>query len=153
MSSINAGTGIVYTNDGSGTLDLQGGGTTAISVNANGPYLKTVSNTNTITGTTGMLVYNTNVNGLSGYTGSYWETITFALSGTTKAIFGYGTTLQGNPGLSMTNLVSNTGVVGADVTGVGTGRTFLAASSYGGDKAIFGYGITTSGGSILSTTN
>jgi len=40
----------------------------------------------------------------------------------------------------MTNLVSNSGVVGSDVTGVGTARSNPAAASYGGDKAIFGYG-------------
>jgi hypothetical protein len=40
----------------------------------------------------------------------------------------------------MTNLVSNSGVVGSDVTGVGTTRYDLAAAGYGGDKAIFGYG-------------
>jgi hypothetical protein len=51
----------------------------------------------------------------------------------------------------MTNLVSNTGVVANDVTGVGTARTQLAAAVYGGDKAIFGYG-SASGGST-STTN
>jgi hypothetical protein len=42
-----------------------------------------------------------------------------------KAIFGYG-----DYG-SLTNLVSNTGVVGNDVTGVGTGRYGLAAAAYG----------------------
>jgi len=52
-----------------------------------------------------------------------------------KAIFGYGYTSY-----SITNLVSNTGVVGNNVTGVGTGRYSLAAASYGTDKAIFGYG-------------
>ena len=40
----------------------------------------------------------------------------------------------------MTNLVSNLGVVATDVSGVGTARWNLAATSYGGDKAIFGYG-------------
>ena len=40
----------------------------------------------------------------------------------------------------MTNLVSNTGVVASDTTGVGTARAYIAATSYGGDKAIFGYG-------------
>jgi hypothetical protein len=40
----------------------------------------------------------------------------------------------------MTNLVSNTGVVSTDVTGVGTGRHTPAAAGYGTDKAIFGYG-------------
>ena len=40
----------------------------------------------------------------------------------------------------MTNLVSNSGVVAADTTGVGSGRRWLAAAGYGDDKAIFGYG-------------
>ena len=47
--------------------------------------------------------------------------------------------------MSITNLVSNTGVVATDTTGVGTGRYNLAAASYGGDKAIFGYGVYSSG--------
>ena len=44
--------------------------------------------------------------------------------------------------VSMTNLVSNTGVVASDTTGVGTARGQLAAAGYGGDKAIFGFGYT-----------
>ena len=64
-----------------------------------------------------------------------------------RAIFGYGYT---GANVSMTNLVSNTGVVAADVTGVGTARYRLAAAGYGGDKAIFGYGTT---GSSVSMTN
>ena len=59
-------------------------------------------------------------------------------SGTQKAIFGYG--YDGTNSLSMTNLVSNTGVVATDTTGVGTGRSNLAAAAYGTDKAIFGFG-------------
>ena len=58
---------------------------------------------------------------------------------TQKAIFGYGYTTTY---VSMTNLVSNTGVVASDTTGVGTTRRELAAAGYGGDKAIFGYGTT-----------
>ena len=50
----------------------------------------------------------------------------------------------------MSNLISNSGVVAADVTGVGTARSGLAASTYGGDKTIFGYGTT---GSRVSLTN
>jgi hypothetical protein len=61
-----------------------------------------------------------------------------------KAIFGYGTT-------QVSNLVSNTGVVATDTTGVGTARTALAAAGYGTDKAIFGYGFGDSGN--LSMTN
>ena len=45
--------------------------------------------------------------------------------GTQKAIFGYGS----GP-VSITNLVSNTGVVANDTTGVGTARTQLAAAGY-----------------------
>ena len=55
-----------------------------------------------------------------------------------KAIFGYGFSSGGL--VSITNLVSNTGVVATDTTGVGTGKFYLAAATYGTDKAIFGYG-------------
>jgi hypothetical protein len=58
-----------------------------------------------------------------------------------KALFGYGEAGgAGAVSLSMTNLVSNTGVVSSDVTGVGLVRRNLAAAGYGGDKAIFGFG-------------
>jgi hypothetical protein len=76
------------------------------------------------------------------------NTITTSAAGTQKAIFGYGY----NAGaLSMTNLVSSTGVVSTDTTGVGTARWGLAAAGYGTDKAIFGYGYD--GGGLTSTTN
>jgi hypothetical protein len=67
--------------------------------------------------------------------------------GTVKAIFGYGGT--GGAIYSMTNLVSNTGVVSSDTTGVGTPRDGLAAAGYA-DKAIFGYGWSTA---LTSITN
>ena len=57
---------------------------------------------------------------------------------TQKAIFGYGN--SGATNYSITNLVSNTGVVASNTTGVGTARTDLAAAGYGSDKAMFGYG-------------
>jgi hypothetical protein len=63
---------------------------------------------------------------------------------TQKAIFGYG---YNGANLSMTNLVSNTGVVSTDVTGVGTTKSAVAAASYGADKAIFGFG---GGGSMTN---
>ena len=48
-----------------------------------------------------------------------------------KAIFGYGTTNAGLAGAtSLTNLVSNTGVVATDTAGVGTGRINIAAAGY-----------------------
>ena len=68
-----------------------------------------------------------------------------------KAIFGYGYALPAPITYrSMTNLVSNTGVVASDTPGVGTARGSLAAAGYGGDKAIFGYG---SNPGLLSLTN
>ena len=72
-----------------------------------------------------------------------------AVSATQKAIFGYG--YNGSP-LSMTNLVSNTGVAATDTTGVGTARTGVAATGYGTDKAIFGYG-DDGNSTSYSTTN
>jgi hypothetical protein len=57
---------------------------------------------------------------------------------TQKALFGFG--LAASTFYSITNLVSNTGVVSADTPGVGTARQKVAAAGYGGDKAIFAYG-------------
>ena len=79
---------------------------------------------------------------------SEWFPFSFDFNyGTQKAIFGYGIIASA---VSMTNLVSNTGVVAADTTGVGTARNGIAAAGYGTDKAIFGYGTT---GSSVSMTN
>tara|TARA_R110002051_G_scaffold96520_1_gene166691 strand:+ start:274 stop:1284 length:1011 start_codon:yes stop_codon:yes gene_type:complete len=64
-------------------------------------------------------------------------------------LFGYGNINTGTY-VSMTNLVSNTGVVATDTTGVGTIRHGLGANTYGEDKALFGYGTN---GSNLSMTN
>ena len=64
-----------------------------------------------------------------------------AASSTQKAIFGFGDT-GSNSRTNITNLVSSSGVVATDTTGVGTARTKLAAAGYGGDKAIFGFGET-----------
>ena len=58
-----------------------------------------------------------------------------------NGIFGYG---YDGSSFSISNTVSNVGVISADVTGVGTARYYLAACEYGGDKAIFGYGSTAS---------
>ncbi|MDP3955826.1 MAG: hypothetical protein Q8Q18_01100 [bacterium] len=69
------------------------------------------------------------------------------VGGTVKAIFGYGADAMT---YSLTNLVSNTGVVATDTTGVGTARSALAAAGYGTDKAIFGYGFASA---FVSMTN
>ena len=67
---------------------------------------------------------------------------------TQKGIFAYGNTNDGGGPHAMSNLVSSSGVIATDTTGVGTTREAISAASYGGDKAIFGYGATT-----LSMTN
>ena len=71
-----------------------------------------------------------------------------------KAIFGFGAYPNPSNGnevqVSTTNLVSNTGVVASDTTGVGTGRYNLAAAGFGGDKAIFGFGQTDSGSTSVT---
>jgi len=56
-------------------------------------------------------------------------------AGNQEGIFGYG-----SPTTAITNKVSNTGVVASDVAGVGTARSGIAATEYGGDKGIFGFG-------------
>jgi hypothetical protein len=71
-----------------------------------------------------------------------------------KAIYGFGAGSAPNPSfLSMTNLVSNTGVVAGDTPGVGTARNAIAATSYGGDKGIFGFGRRPSPASTTRTIN
>ena len=99
-------------------------------------------------GVAGMMRLNSTTGFSEYYNGTSW--ISVVGSGpalTQKAIFGYGLTAAV---VSMTNLVSNTGVVSTDVTGVGTTRRALAAAGYGTDKAIFGYGYT---GGHVSMTN
>jgi hypothetical protein len=56
-----------------------------------------------------------------------------------QALFAYGTT---GSKVSISNLVNSLGVVSADVTGVGTARSELSGTKYGGDKGIIAYGIT-----------
>jgi hypothetical protein len=72
-----------------------------------------------------------------------WPTSFYVLVTTIqRAIFGYGFAgvSGGGTATSVTNLVSNTGVVATDTTGVGTTRGYIAAAGYGIDKAIFGFG-------------
>jgi len=67
---------------------------------------------------------------------------------TQKAIFAYGKT---SGSVSMSNLVNSSGVIAADVSGVGTAREGLASVTYGNDKGLFAYGIASS--SIVSMSN
>ena len=61
-----------------------------------------------------------------------------------------GGAVAGYSPLSISNLVSNSGVVASDTTGVGTARAWTAGTSYGGDKAVFAYG---NSGSRTSISN
>jgi hypothetical protein len=59
-----------------------------------------------------------------------------------KGMFAYG--IQTSPAFAFTNsinYVSNTGVFAAAVPGVGTARSNITASTYGGDKAIFSFAL------------
>jgi len=94
-------------------------------------------------------IYLMNTDGASTFKINAITYIAGTLSGTTKAIFGYG--VANFPvNVSMTNLVSNTGVVATDTTGVGTARRSLAAAGYGTDKAIFGYGYSSAQSSMTN---
>ena len=68
---------------------------------------------------------------------------------TQKGIFAYGTTATTN----VSNLVSSSGVVASDTTGVGTARGALGAAGYGMDKAIFGFGYPTTAITNLVTNS
>jgi hypothetical protein len=86
--------------------------------------------------------------------GTARQSLAAATYGSDKAIFAYGDNdVTGSATVSMSNLVNNSGVISADVTGVGTSRQNLGAGSYGGDKAIFGYGNDPGSGTYYSLTN
>jgi len=66
---------------------------------------------------------------------------------TQRGIYAFGTT---GSAVSVSNLVSSSGVVASDTTGVGTARLEPGASSFGGDKAIFAFGQNGDGQSNIS---
>ena len=63
-------------------------------------------------------------------------------------IFGFGDT---GSNVSMTNLVSSSGVIATDVSGVGTARQDQGACEFGADSGIIGYGYN--GSAAVSMTN
>ena len=153
MSSINAGTRIIQSADNSGLLEFQGNGVSGLFVTSGGMYVKslTTAQREALTGINGMMVYDTTDNSLYVYANGEWSPVATTAALNQRAIFGYGFT---SSNVSLTNLVSNTGIVATDTAGVGTARHVLAAAGYGTDKAIFGYGTSTgvSTGRV-STTN
>jgi len=65
------------------------------------------------------------------------------------ALFAYG---EAGSTVSLKNLVNSSGVVGSDVSGVGTARYACSAAGYGNNKAIFAYGAN-SGYADISLSN
>jgi len=110
-------------------------GPTTTSTTTDGPTTTTTTDGPTTTTTTAAPTTTTT----STSTSTTTTTTAAPPAGPTNAIFGFGT-LDDLSNSSITNLVSNAGVVATDTAGVGTARSSLAAARYGGDKAIFGFG-------------
>ena len=99
-------------------------------------------------GTDGLAVRIVYMNATKGWIPTLDKTVSdVPTKGNQNGIFGYGST---GSDVSMTNLVSNVGVVATDTTGVGTGRYNIAACEYGTDTAIFAYGYS---GGLLNMSN
>ena len=62
----------------------------------------------------------------------------FGSSGQGIFAFGYSNVVHSQQNIS--NIVSNTGVIASNQSGVGTARSGLTATAFGGDKCIFGFG-------------
>jgi hypothetical protein len=75
---------------------------------------------------------------------------TAAASGNSEGIFGFGKKASGGVFADSSQLVSNAGVVSSNVAGVGSTRSYPAATQYGGDKGIFGYGYTPSATAVTN---
>jgi hypothetical protein len=124
-------------------------GTNGIEIDSNGLNYQGQDDTYTVEyGTDGALLHVV----YSGATKGWIPTLDKAVDdvpskGNTEGIFGFG-----SHGGNITNLVSTTGVVSADVTVVGTARSDGAATEYGGDKGIFSSTSSTQYTNLVSNT-
>ena len=85
--------------------------------------------------------------------GSFRWYLTAVGYGGDKGIFAWGAS-NDPPSYLTRNLVSNTGVIGSDVsTTSGTARHYSSAATYGGDKAAFAYGTANNPTRLLNTKN
>ena len=81
-STINASTasggGVITSADASGVLALQGAGVTGFSINSFGAFFPSYTTTQktALTGTAGMVVFDSTLVKLCVYSGSAWQTIT-----------------------------------------------------------------------------
>ena len=124
-------------------------GTNKIIIDSNGLNYQGASDASSISyginGTALRIVY---MDATKGWIPTVAGAVAYSSGGNSEGLFGFGK--DGSGYLSMTNKVSNAGVVATDTTGVGTDRRYPAACEYGGDKGIFGFGYD---GSNLSITN
>ena len=132
-ASASAGDTIVFTDY------ARNWGTNGIVIDSNGLNYQTQDDTYTVEyGTDGTTLAITYMNATQGWVPTIDKTVDdVPVKLNDEGIFGYG---WNGSNQSMTNLVSNAGVVATDTTGVGTIRSTLAACSYGEDKGIFGFG-------------
>jgi len=70
-----------------------------------------------------------------------------------QAVMAFGYITSGDSGTNVSNLVSSSGVVASDTTGVGTVRYYVAAGRYGVGLGIFGFGQIASNGNRTAITN
>ena len=124
-------------------------GTNGITIDSNGLNFQSFADTTNPTyATDGQSVHIVYSDATQGWIPTTDEDVADVPSkGNDEGIFGFGTT---GSVTAITNLVSNSGVVASDTSGVGTARRILAACEYGDDKAIFAYGTT---GSVTNLSN
>jgi hypothetical protein len=140
ISNLVSNTGVVASNTPlvgvtsrtAGTAVGYGSDTAIWAYGSSGPVLASTSN---LISNTGVVASDTPL------VGTARNQSAAARYGVGNAIFGFGFSPSPAPSqLSMTNLVSTSGVIATDTPGVGIARQSLGAAGYGGDKAIFGYG-------------
>ncbi len=126
-------------------------GTNGITIDSNGLNYQSDDDTFTVEyGTDGMSLAITYMNATQGWVPTIDEAVADAPSkGNQEGIFGFGN--DGSNKVTLTNLVSNTGVIASDGAGAGTARSVLGACEYGTDTAIFGFGSGLSGATNLVT--
>ena len=126
-------------------------GTNAITIDSNGLKYQGDADTYTVEYTTDGQSVNIVYSGSTkGWIPIEDDTVTNApYKGNQEGIFGYG---EGGSAVSLTNLVSNAGVVADDVAAVGTARGSPAACEIGTDIAIFAFGYI-GAANYLSTSN
>jgi hypothetical protein len=115
-------------------------GTNGIEIDSNGLNYQGDDDTFDVEyGTDGQAVKITYSDATNGWIPTLDKAVAYVPSkGNPNGIMAYGYDAATN----ISNLVDSDGVIGADVSGVGTSRYNLAACEYGGDKGIFGFGLT-----------